>query len=478
MGIEISKRLVVPNTEKTLTNSDQLGSPEVEAEKSREREAVKVRDDKAKEEKNKTRLKNILEELSETNFIMDTDGGIFADNTIDIEQSLSKDSPIIIKGLSAILMSAVETGATDIHIEAYEDIVRVRYRIDGELIEVKRMSKSILNALVSRVKILSNLDIAERRLPQDGRMKMKILSKDIDFRIAIMPTIYGEKVAIRILDKSSVEMRLEKLGFTENEYEKVSRAINAPHGIILVTGPTGSGKSTTLYAILNKLNTPNVNISTVEDPVEYNLQGVNQVQAKPEIGLSFAAALRQFLRQDPDIIMLGEIRDNETAEIAIKAALTGHLVLSTLHTNDAVSSIFRLANMGVEKYLISAAMEMVMSQRLLRRLCVHCKKEDEEFYHKLKVLGVDPEEYKDKTFYQAGGVSCPYCNSTGYKGRLAVHEIFMMTEEIRIALDNNAALQELEELAKKQGMVSIKRDGLAKCLEGTTSLDEVIKTCQ
>ncbi|MGL4945668.1 MAG: GspE/PulE family protein, partial [Fusobacteriaceae bacterium] len=304
---------------------------------------------------NRKKMENILNELSGTDMSIAYEG-IFGDTSLDVEQSLSKDSPIIIKGFSAILVNAVEMGATDIHIEAYEESVRIRYRVDGGLIEVKKLGKSVLNALVSRVKILSNLDIAERRLPQDGRMKLKIMGKDIDFRIAIMPTVFGEKVAIRILDKTALDMKLDKLGFNEEEYEKIIKAISKPHGIILVTGPTGSGKSTTLYSILNNLNTEDVNISTVEDPVEYNIDGINQVQAKPEIGLTFAASLRQFLRQDPDIIMVGEVRDGETAEIAIKAALTGHLVLSTLHTNDAVGTIFRLMNMGVQPFLISASL--------------------------------------------------------------------------------------------------------------------------
>lgn len=430
------------------------------------------------ENQNRKKLENILDELSGTNMNIAYEG-IFGDTSIDVEQSLSKDSPIIIKGFSAILVNAVEMGATDIHIEAYEENVRIRYRVDGGLIEVKKLGKSVLNALVSRVKILSNLDIAERRLPQDGRMKLRILGKEIDFRIAIMPTIFGEKVAIRILDKTALDMKLDKIGFNETEYHKVVKAISKPHGIVLVTGPTGSGKSTTLYSILNYLNTPDVNISTVEDPVEYNIDGINQVQAKPEIGLTFAASLRQFLRQDPDIIMVGEIRDGETAEIAIKAALTGHLVLSTLHTNDAVGTIFRLVNMGVQPYLISASLVMVISQRLIRKLCPECKVIDDEASTNLRVLEANPMEYWDKVFYKAGNKEdCPICGGTGYKGRMAVHEIFLMNDEIGTMVDAGTPLKEIEERAQTQGMLTLKKDAIDKASQGLTSLMEVLKISQ
>lgn len=458
MAIEISKRTVI-----------QSRPP---------KEKLEVRPKEATMDHNKKRLENILDELSGTDMNIAYEG-IFGDTSLDVEQSLSKDSPIIIKGFSAIMVNAVEMGATDIHIEPYETVVRIRYRMDGELIEVKRMSKTILNALVSRVKILSNLDIAERRLPQDGRMKLKIIGKDIDFRIAIMPTIFGEKVAIRILDKTALDMKLDKIGFNEHEYEKVVQAISKPHGIILVTGPTGSGKSTTLYSILNYLNTVDVNISTVEDPVEYNIDGINQVQAKPEIGLTFAASLRQFLRQDPDIIMVGEVRDGETAEIAIKAALTGHLVLSTLHTNDAVGTIFRLVNMGVQPYLISASVVMVISQRLIRRLCPSCKVEDEDFKQSLRILEVNPMEHHGKTFYKPGkDPDCPVCGGNGYKGRMAVHEIFLMNDEIRTMVDAGSPLKEIEERAQMQGMLTIKRDAIDKASMGLTSLVEVLKISQ
>lgn len=458
MAIEISKRTII-----------QSRPP---------KEKLEIHQKETAAEHNRKRLENILDELSGTDMNIAYEG-IFGDTSLDVEQSLSKDSPIIIKGFSAIMVNAVEMGATDIHIEPYETEVRIRYRMDGELVEVKRMSKTILNALVSRVKILSNLDIAERRLPQDGRMKLKIIGKDIDFRIAIMPTIFGEKVAIRILDKTALDMKLDKIGFNEHEYEKVVKAISKPHGIILVTGPTGSGKSTTLYSILNYLNTVDVNISTVEDPVEYNIDGINQVQAKPEIGLTFAASLRQFLRQDPDIIMVGEVRDGETAEIAIKAALTGHLVLSTLHTNDAVGTIFRLINMGVQPYLISASLVMVISQRLIRRLCPDCKEEDEEYNLTLRALEVNPMEYYGKTFYKAGKAeNCPTCGGTGYKGRMAVHEIFLMNDEIRAMVDSGAPLKEIEERAQTQGMLTIKRDAIDKASLGLTSLIEVLKISQ
>lgn len=461
MAIEVSRRTIIQNKTSEMKTQILRDSP---------KENV--------DSQNRKKMENILNELSGTDMSIAYEG-IFGDTSLDVEQSLSKDSPIIIKGFSAILVNAVEMGATDIHIEAYEESVRIRYRVDGGLIEVKKLGKSVLNALVSRVKILSNLDIAERRLPQDGRMKLKIMGKDIDFRIAIMPTVFGEKVAIRILDKTALDMKLDKLGFNEEEYEKIIKAISKPHGIILVTGPTGSGKSTTLYSILNNLNTEDVNISTVEDPVEYNIDGINQVQAKPEIGLTFAASLRQFLRQDPDIIMVGEVRDGETAEIAIKAALTGHLVLSTLHTNDAVGTIFRLMNMGVQPFLISASLVMVISQRLIRKLCPKCKEADEEFSISLRILETDPREYWDKTFYKAGhNNDCPICQGKGYKGRMAVHEIFIMNEEIRAMIDAGAPLKDIEERAKVQGMQTLKKDGISKAAIGLTSLAEVVKISQ
>lgn len=425
----------------------------------------------------KTRVENILKELGSSKDMIESDD-VLTEGTHDIEESFSKDSPIIIKGFGAILMGAINARATDIHIEPFENNLRIRYRLDGNLKEIKTMGKAILNALVSRIKILSNLDISERRLPQDGRMKMKILGRDIDFRIAIMPTIYGEKVVIRVLDKTMVDMDIEKIGFLPNEYNKVVKNLSVPHGIILITGPTGSGKSTTLYAFLNYLNNADVNILTVEDPVEYNIEGINQVQAKPEIGLTFAASLREFLRQDPDIIMVGEMRDSETAEIAIKAALTGHLVFSTLHTNDAPSSIFRLMNMGVEPYLISASIQMVLSQRLVRKLCPQCKIIDVEAPLKLANLGFKPGNYEGSKFYTSSKTECEFCNSTGYKGRMAIHEILVMSDELRELVERRAPLKEIAELARIEGMLSLKENALVKVMEGLTSLDEILKTCQ
>lgn len=430
-----------------------------------------------KNSKERSRVDNILKELGNSKEILQTDD-FLGGGTHDIEESLSKDNPLIIKGFSAILMGAITLGATDIHIEAFETNVRVRYRLDGELKEIKTMGRAVLNALVSRVKILSDLDIAERRLPQDGRMKMKILGRDIDFRIAIMPTIYGEKVVIRILDKSTTNINIENIGFLPSEYDKVIKSLAVPHGIILITGPTGSGKSTTLYAFLNHLNNSNVNILTVEDPVEYNINGINQIQAKPEIGLTFAAALREFLRQDPDIIMVGEIRDSETSEIAIKAALTGHLVFSTLHTNDAPSSIHRLMNMGIEPYLISSSIQMILSQRLVRKLCSYCKIVDENAVPKLKALGLNPEKYKGESFFIEPPAPCEHCHNTGYKGRIAIHEILFMSDALRDLIDRRASLKEITDLAIKEGMLLLKEEGVLKTIDGTTSLNEIIKTCQ
>ncbi|MGL4393240.1 MAG: GspE/PulE family protein [Fusobacteriaceae bacterium] len=430
--------------------------------------------------KSRLRFESILEELSKSNLEVAEEIGFKKNSELDIEQSLLKDNSVIVKGVSAILVGAVENGATDIHIEGYENILRIRFRIDGELREIKQMSVSILNSLVSRIKVMSNLNIAERRLPQDGRMKLKILGRDIDFRISIVPAIYGEKVSIRLLDKTMVDMNLEKIGFTKAEYEKIVHNINLPHGIILVTGPTGSGKSTTLYSILNFLNKPNVNISTVEDPVEYNIDGVNQIQTKNEIGYDFGIILKAILRQDPDIIMIGEVRDNETAEIAIKAALTGHLVLSTLHTNTAPSSVTRLMNMGIEKFLISATLRMVISQRLLRRLCSKCKIIDETAEEKLILLGLHNEKYKDKIFYRnsTSDFECLECKGGGYKGRISVHEIFAMNDKLRASVEIGAIQKNIEDLAIESGMLQLKEDGILKALEGLTSLEEVVRNCQ
>ncbi|NTU47606.1 MAG: type IV-A pilus assembly ATPase PilB, partial [Syntrophobacteraceae bacterium] len=335
----------------------------------------------------------------------------------------------VVKLVNLILMDAIRKQASDIHIESYEKSMRVRFRIDGVLYEMMRPPLALKNAMISRLKIMSRLDIAERRLPQDGRIKLKAKGKEMDFRVSVMPTLYGEKVVLRLLDKSGLQLDMTKLGFEESQHKAFREAIYLPYGMVLVTGPTGSGKTTTLYSALSELNKISLNISTAEDPVEYNMLGINQVQIHDSIGLSFAAALRSFLRQDPDIIMVGEVRDFETAEVAIKAALTGHLVLSTLHTNDAPSTIGRLLNMGVEAFLVSSAVNLVLAQRLVRRVCSECRFEEDNAPELLLDVGVREEEIGTFACYRGKG--CPVCNDTGYRGRIALYEVMPMHEQLR-----------------------------------------------
>ncbi len=421
-------------------------------------------------------LNNIWNELEITEFEnMEVEDSLY--EILDVEKSLNNESSIIVKGLGAIFMSAINSRATDIHLEAYENSLRIRYRIDGELVEIKKISKTLALALVSRIKVLSNLDISEKRIPQDGRIKMRIEGRSIDFRIAIMPTIHGEKVAIRILDKNFIEMDLQKIGFDRIDYEKIKSSIKKSHGIILVTGPTGAGKSTTLHSILNFLNSSNVNILAVEDPVEYSIEGVNQVQVKMDIGLTFATTLRQFLRQDPDIIMLGEIRDGETAEIAIKASLTGHLVLSTLHTKDSIGTIYRLMNMGIESYLISEALELVISQRLVRKLCPHCSIIDKHSFEKIGLLGLNEKIYLNGEYYIEKKGGCFKCNTTGFKGRIIIYEILKLSKEIKKLIEIKSNTKIIEDVSKKEGMLLLKEVGVRKALLKLTSLDEILKNC-
>ena len=391
----------------------------------------------------------------------------------DIERSFGSENALIVRGVNAMIAKAIKMKASDIHVEPYEKDIRVRYRVDGILIEVKRMPKILINGLLSRIKIMASLDIADRRLPQDGRFRIKLAGRYVDFRVSTMPTVYGEKAVLRILDRSTVNLNLPTLGFDEEALEKLNKCIRSPYGIILVTGPTGSGKSTTLYSVLNVLNTPEVNISTAEDPIEYELGGINQVQCKSEIGLTFASALRSFLRQDPDIIMVGEVRDGETSEIAIKAALTGHLVFSTLHTNDAPSSIHRLINMGVEPFMISASLLMVQAQRLVRRVCPKCKEEDEKAEKVLKALGISRDEYKGAKFYKGRG--CEHCNGTGYKGRAAIYEMMLISEEIKELISERATTLEIARKAREQGMKTLRESGMEKAVIGETSLEEVLR---
>ncbi len=382
-----------------------------------------------------------------------------------------EDAPVV-KLVNLILSDAVQKGASDIHIEAYEKAFRVRYRIDGSLYEVMAPPMKLRAALTSRLKIMAELDIAERRLPQDGRIKLKIKDKEVDLRVSTLPCLFGEKIVMRILDKSNLMLDLTKLGFEVKALKDFMDAITSPYGMVLVTGPTGSGKTTTLYSALQQINTIDVNIMTAEDPVEYNLMGVNQVHMKDEIGLNFAAALRSFLRQDPDIVMVGEIRDYETAEIAVKAALTGHLVLSTLHTNDAPSTINRLLNMGVEPFMVAASVVLILAQRLVRKSCQNCKKPEKIPVQAFVDAGFSKEDAAATVSYKGEG--CNVCNNTGYKGRVALYEVMPVKEELKELILQGASALEIKKMAIKLGMKTLRMSGLSKVKEGLTSLEEVV----
>jgi len=394
---------------------------------------------------------------------------------LDQQEIMSQveDEPIV-KLVRKIIVKAVVQKASDIHIEPYEKSLRVRYRIDGVLQTVLEPPKNLQFAISSRIKIIAKLDIAEKRIPQDGRVKMKVSrSKYVDLRVSILPTVFGEKIVMRILDKDNLMLDMADLGFSNTELNKFQKSIQAPYGIILVTGPTGSGKTTTLYSALHQLNSEDVNIMTAENPVEFNLHGINQVDVKPDIGLTFAASLRSFLRQDPDIILVGEMRDYETAEIGIKAALTGHLVLSTLHTNDAPSSINRLVNMGVEPFLIASSVVLIMAQRLIRTLCSNCKQEYNPTNAELKSLGINDKEKENSTFYQPKG--CDVCNNTGYKGRAGIFEVMYITDKIRkIILDRGSQI-DIKEVAREEGMRTLRESAIEKFKNGDTSYEEVLE---
>jgi type IV pilus assembly protein PilB len=380
----------------------------------------------------------------------------------------------IVKLVNGVLLRAAKMGVSDIHIEPYEKKFRVRYRLDGVLTTVMGLPMKIKNAILSRIKIMSQLDIAERRLPQDGRIKLKMgKTKTLDFRVSVLPTLFGEKIVLRLLDKSNLQLDMTKLGFDPDQLVDFKDAIEKPFGMVLVTGPTGSGKTTTLYSALSNLNKDDVNLITAEDPVEFNLMGINQVQMKEEIGLNFAAALRSFLRQDPDIIMVGEIRDYETAEIGVKAALTGHLVLSTLHTNDAPSTINRLLNMGVEPFLVSSAVICIMAQRLVRKTCQNCKKPEKLPPQTFIDAGFSPEEAPGVVSYKGSG--CEVCNQTGYKGRVALYEVLPVKDEIKELILQGASVMDIKKLAVSLGMKTLRRSGLTKVKAGLTSLEEVVE---
>jgi type IV pilus assembly protein PilB len=378
----------------------------------------------------------------------------------------------VVKLANYILTEAIKRRASDIHIEPYEKEFRIRYRVDGVLYEMMRPPLRLRNALSSRLKIMASLDIAERRLPQDGRIKMKFgKGREMDFRVSVLPTIYGEKTVLRILDKSNLQLDMTKLGFETEALAEFMEAIHRPFGMILVTGPTGSGKTTTLYSALSDLNKVSDNISTAEDPVEYNFAGINQVQMKEDIGLTFAASLRSFLRQDPDIIMVGEIRDYETAEIAVKAALTGHLVLSTLHTNDAPSTVTRLLNMGIEPFLVSSSLNLVVAQRLARRVCMKCREEIKIPPKALVDAGMKPERIR--LAKPAKGKGCEECSGTGFRGRVALYEVMPIKEEIKDLVLRGGSALDLQREAVRLGMKTLRQSGLSKLEEGVTTLEEV-----
>jgi type IV pilus assembly protein PilB len=395
------------------------------------------------------------------------------DETVsDLElQSAVQDKPLV-KLVDSIISEAIRKGASDIHIETYEKKIRVRYRIDGSLQEMSPLPFKYRAAIVSRVKIMADLDISERRLPQDGRIKVKIGDRAVDLRVSVLPTIFGEKVVMRILDPKSLMVDLTNLGFPELSLGKFKHAIQLPYGIVLVTGPTGSGKTTTLYSALKTINQPDINIMTAEDPVEFNFEGINQVAVRSDIGLTFAAALRSFLRQDPDVVMVGEIRDGETAEIAIRASLTGHLVFSTLHTNDAPSSINRLIDMGIPAYLVASAAKLIMAQRMVRKLCKRCKEETSVEPDILVRLGVAEEEAKTFKAFQAKG--CSECNNIGFSGRTGLFEVMPVTAEIERLIINNVPTPEITAQAIKEGMMTLRMAGVDKIRKGITSVDEVL----
>jgi len=418
-------------------------------------------------------LQTVMDSISDFN---DAGLDLVHESEEDVDVSALKtaveEAPVV-KLVNIILSEAITKGASDIHFEPYEKSLRVRYRIDGVLYDVMQPPMKLKAALSSRIKIMSELDISERRLPQDGRIKLKIRDKSVDLRVSTLPTLFGEKIVMRILDKSNLSLELTKLGFEEQALKDFTNSIVSPYGMVLVTGPTGSGKTTTLYSALSTVNKIDVNIMTAEDPVEYNLMGINQVHVREEIGLTFAAALRSFLRQDPDVIMVGEIRDFETAEIAVKAALTGHLVLSTIHTNDAPSTVSRLLNMGIEPFLVSASVLLILAQRLCRKVCIKCKVEEDIPETALLAIGFSKDEVN--TFKCFRGTGCQACNGTGYKGRLALYEVMPVREEIKEMILKGASTSEIKKMAVSLGMKTLRMSGLTKIKEGLTSIEEVLR---
>ena len=418
-----------------------------------------------------TSLDDVMGDFDDSDIDLVTD-----EDDVDVGElaKASEDAPVV-KLVNLILTDAVKKNASDIHIEPYEKSFRVRYRIDGVLYEVMKPPMKLRNAITSRLKIMSELDIAERRLPQDGRIKLKMgRGREMDFRVSVLPTLFGEKVVMRLLDKSNLQLDMTKLGFEQAQLDVFKDSIHQPFGMVLVTGPTGSGKTTTLYSALSELNKTSENLSTAEDPVEFNLAGINQVQMHEDIGLNFAASLRSFLRQDPDIIMVGEIRDFETAEIAVKAALTGHMVLSTLHTNDAPSTVNRLLNMGIEPFLVASSVNCIVAQRLARRICEECKESDAEVLPEALVAAGMSEEVANSVTPMKGA-GCRTCSETGFKGRVAVYEVMALREELKEFVLNGASALELKREAIRLGMQTLRASSLGKVAEGTTTLGEVLR---
>lgn len=411
----------------------------------------------------KQATKKVLEEFVGTYSPVNTDD-------IEEQEDLEVTSAPIVKLLNSIIEQAVRDKASDIHIEPYAEDIRVRVRIDGDLREIMTLSRNSLSAIITRIKIIGKMNIAEKRIPQDGRVETKINGREVDMRISTLPTVYGEKTVIRILDRSSFMFSKGSLGFNKRDLEIFDKILSQPYGMILVTGPTGSGKTTTLYTVLQELNKIEKNIITIEDPVEYKLAGINQVQTNPKAGLTFASGLRSVLRQDPDIVMVGEIRDGDTAEIAIRASITGHLVLSTLHTNDSPSTVARLVDMGIEPYLVSSAVIGIISQRLVKVLCTKCKEPYEAEYLEKKILSIPENE----RLILHRAVGCSSCNS-GYKGRTAVHELMPINEEIRKLIDQDGNIDKLRNKAIEEGMTTLLQSAAALAIEGTTSYDEVMK---
>ena len=416
-------------------------------------------------------LGEVLGELASDDSLKDLKNRGESIDLADLKEAA--DSNPVKKLINLVLLQAIRDKASDIHFEPFEDEFKMRYRIDGVLYEMMPPPSHIAGAISSRIKVMANLDIAERRLPQDGRIELNVNNQPIDLRVSVLPTMFGESVVMRVLDRGNVSLDLDKIGLRDDDLTSVRQLINKPNGIVVVTGPTGSGKTTTLYSGLRDLNDPSTKLITAEDPVEYDIDGIVQCQIKPDIELTFARILRAMLRQDPDVILIGEIRDKETAEIAVQASLTGHLVFSTLHTNDAPSSIARLLDLGLEPFLVTATLEGVIAQRLVRKICSACKTEYQPAEEQIMELGLQMQDVEGKTFYYGKG--CDVCNNTGYKGRMGVYEIMTLDDEMRDQIIKNASTQVLREMAKKRGLRTLRESGLLAIYDGVTSIEEVVR---